>query len=326
MIRMMLLGALACGFALVPAPPTPAQTLAPEVRQSLTEVVEHQYKGSPQPSPPACSDMCRTLAEAETRPRQAGPDGRLRAIARRLATELRKARTAARRWVLANNYGRTTWYPGWISEPAHSKCDPWGILSEPGAPLKARTINVSDCDVNPDYFQTDLKVTEHVRYEAEENDLPAAATVQDYTGQTHEVTTNPPADLGPALVQQTLEQELEAGRLPSVRAFLDYELGVPDKCDPLDPNVCNETDTRTEEEKQRTCDRSGAENRDPFMALRRQPKREDSGNDRLEYRGPTIERGGLLCRRLVIVAEAAMTSQGEPEPKEIVTSYSEYVP
>ena len=60
---------------LIASPAATADPLPPEVGQQLDAIVEQNYRGSGQPSPPTCSATCQQLWAAETRPGQTGLTG-----------------------------------------------------------------------------------------------------------------------------------------------------------------------------------------------------------------------------------------------------------
>ena len=66
-----------------------AYVLSPEVNAEFDAIVQHNYRGSAQPSPPTCGSVCQDLRAAETR---AGP---LSQTAEQLHRESRLARIMA---------------------------------------------------------------------------------------------------------------------------------------------------------------------------------------------------------------------------------------
>jgi hypothetical protein len=120
--RCVFAGALAVLLGLLAAPAASAEPLPPELGQQLDAIVEQNYRGSAQPSPPACSATCQQLWAAETRPGQTGLAGAgertgLEALQResrslRIATRLMPALRVLGEAHLAFETGRLGWRIG----------------------------------------------------------------------------------------------------------------------------------------------------------------------------------------------------------------------
>jgi hypothetical protein len=118
------------------------------------------------------------------------------------------------------------------------------------------TTSSSTCWGDPDLTSTTTSAWWY------QNDLPAAGPVEDYTGQPSTYQDWwPPTDPGYSTTETRTRTQLESGDYPALTQKLEYELGVPEVCDPVDPNVCNQPTTLREQE--RKCEVSDPTGQDP---------------------------------------------------------------
>jgi hypothetical protein len=127
----------------------------------------------------------------------------------------------------------------------------------PDAPNSFETVaSSSTCFGDPDQTGTTTSAWWY------QDDLRATTPVQDYAGEPWDhVDWWPPADPGVPTTTTRTRTELESNRYPLLNEKIEYEVGVPDACDPVDSNVCNPPETDRAQE--RKCDLSSPENGDP---------------------------------------------------------------
>lgn len=107
---------------------------------------------------------------------------------------------------------------------------------------------------------TDLKIA----YKPE-NALKAEGPIEDYAGQPYDKLSYAPSDPGRSVVGDRLRMALESGSYPELNKKLDFELGTPNACDPVEPNLCNPP--TTEQERERACEPSSGTGSDPAPEL-----------------------------------------------------------
>jgi hypothetical protein len=154
-------------------------------------------------------------------------------------------------------YGANWW--DWRSNDANCNHPP----PPPDAPnVFESAASSSTCVGNPDVAGTTTSAWWYL------NDLPATTPVQDYTGQPSDYQDWwPPSDPSVSTVTTRTRDELENRPYPVLNQKLEYEFGVPEICDPVEPDICNPPATdRTEEKK---CDLStpGAADPDPSVSV-----------------------------------------------------------
>lgn len=157
------------------------------------------------------------------------------------------------RWDVAWNtpYGANWW--DWRSND--------GNCQHPSPPPDAPNVfesiaSSSTCNGNPDLSGTTTSAWWYT------DDLPATTPVQDYNGQPSDYEDWwPPADPGLSTTRTRTRTELESNRYPLLNEKLEYELGVPDACDPVEPDICNPSETDRDQE--RKCDLSTPDGTDP---------------------------------------------------------------
>jgi len=127
----------------------------------------------------------------------------------------------------------------------------------PDAPNVFETVaSSSTCLGDPDHAGTTTSAWWYL------DDLPATSPVQDYAGQPSDFQDWwPPADPGLSTTTTRTRTELESNRYPVLNEKLEYELGVPEVCDPVEPDVCNPPETDRDQE--RKCELGEPDNADP---------------------------------------------------------------
>ncbi|HMJ34426.1 MAG TPA: hypothetical protein VK501_10960 [Baekduia sp.] len=102
-------------------------------------------------------------------------------------------------------------------------------------------------------------------YWLKEDELPASTPVEDYNGQPYNKTYAAPPDPGTTVVATRTRNGLESGAYPTLERQLEFELGEPNVCDPVDRNVCNPP--TTDEDGQRRCELSTPDDTDPDQTV-----------------------------------------------------------
>jgi hypothetical protein len=120
----------------------------------------------------------------------------------------------------------------------------------------------STCNGDPDQSGTTTTVWWYT------DDLPATTPLQDYTGQPSDYEDWwPPADPGFSTTRDRTRTELESNRYPLLNEKLEHELGVPEACDPVEPEICNPPETDRDQE--RKCEVSAPDGEDPDPSVSR---------------------------------------------------------
>lgn len=127
----------------------------------------------------------------------------------------------------------------------------------PDAPNIFETVaSSSTCHDDPDHTGTTTSAWWY------QDDLRATTPVQDYTGEPWDyVDWWPPTNPGVPTTTTRTRTELESNRYPILNEKMEYELGVPEVCDPVEPDVCNPPDTQRDQE--RKCELSTPDDADP---------------------------------------------------------------
>lgn len=452
--------AIAIGLALIglafPISSADAYVLSPQVDAEFSKIVEFNYRGSAQASPPTCGPVCRDLRAAEAR-----PGGWSTPTVEKLSREARTLRVAtglssAIRLTGGVTLAAASFDIGYrigsgfnakffkVGMPAKSpvqtnapqkladwsSCSPTNpcsignvetaTVTQPtyvwtwdaawntpyGANYWSWRSNDIDCSHPappagaPNVFETagawnGCSTANNVGTNSSAwwypNEFRAASPVQDYTDQPYTYQDWPPGDPGVTTVATRTRTELESDNYPTLNRQLEFELGVPGVCDPVEPAICNPP--QTDRDRERLCEKSPPENADPNpgrtterfapalyegvtpftrttttgaqvstalkvgstwphtkklwagwgwrhvvakhgwsttdisetqSALLRSPEALQGKVVSFRYRGEEYRQNGAVCERVVIVAPNRQDDL-EPEPKEIVTSYGNYV-
>jgi hypothetical protein len=305
--------------------------LPPQVEAELDEIVEYNYRGSAQASPPSCGPVCQDLRTAETRPggwstpemQQLSRESRTLRVATGLSKAIRliggvslgaaafdvgyliggganakffRVGLPAKSPVLtaapqrlsffdscspsspcpigSHYHDRPTltqpayvwqWNANWDSPYGANWWD-WrsndGDCNHPAPPTDAPHVfesvaSSSTCLASP----TDQTGTTTTAWWYQD-DLPATTPLLDYNGQPSDYQDWwPPTDPGFQTTKTRTRNELESGRYPLLNQKIEHELGVPEVCDPVDPDVCNQPETTREQE--RKCELGEPDDADP---------------------------------------------------------------
>ncbi len=97
---------------------------------------------------------------------------------------------------------------------------------------------------------------------APENGLEARGPIEDYSNQSYTKTSPAPTNPGVTTVTQSTRAQLESGDYPTLNQELEFQLGTPNVCDPVETFVCNPPPGSTDEQDQR-CELSTPGGHDP---------------------------------------------------------------
>jgi hypothetical protein len=305
--------------------------LAPEVEAEFQRIVEFNYRGSAQASPPQCGPVCQDLRAAETR-----PGGWSTPEMQQLNREARTLRVAtglskAIRLIGGVTLGATAFVVGYligggvnakffrVGLPAKSPvltaapqrlsffdtCSPtnpcpigsqyhdrptitkpayvWQWNANGNSPYGANWWDwrSTDADCNhpapptdaPHVFESVASSSTCIASPTDQtgttttawwyqDDLKATTPLLDYNGQPSNYQDWwPPTDPGLPTTTTRTRNELESPRYPLLNQKIEFELGVPEACDPIEPEICNQR--QTSQQNHERCNLSTPDGSDP---------------------------------------------------------------
>lgn len=163
------------------------------------------------------------------------------------------------------------WYSsgGWRNE-THTDPDPGCNGGNGGPPSSLRILSTgpySRCSILNELGQTVPGASGvAIGGYALQWDLLSSPLV-DYESQPVDRSLLGTFDPGYSLTKTRTRTEMESGDYPTLTRKLEFELGVPDACDPMEPAVCNPPNPPSQRERQRRCDlEDGGAGEDPDPA------------------------------------------------------------